>query len=355
MKRFLLKMAWFIPLAVFFFGVNVWVDPSGLFLREQEQQIAQWMAEGYNVTGAVNIDYRRVLRNYVGDITKSPDVLILGSSRSMVLDSSFFPGQTLYNASTPAAQLPDLVVSYELFRERGLIPKRVVLGLDAHLFNGYLPRGMHLREEFARAVKRMDAPYEDNTPFLARFIDQRYAQLISPAYFQSALDVLPAALAMGRPQPRPTKDTEAEDKLVRADGSLVYERLRRELLEQEAIDYKASRYAEKHPEGLINYRSTDPKLKILFEKFVASMQGDGAEIVFLLTPFHPATYGVLMANDAYRIIADVETYYREYAKAHQVPIYGSFDPAVCGFINTDFYDAVHSKPEAIRRLLPAAS
>lgn len=355
MKRFVWKMALFAPILVLFFGVTIGVDPSGLFQGDQEQKIAAWMAEGYNITEAVNVDYRRVLKHYVGLIQKGPEVLVLGSSRAMGIDSSFFPGQSMYNASVPAAMLPDWVANYELFREHGFVPKKVLLGLDAHVFNVYVPSTMHLREEFARAAKRIGAPFEDNTPLVARIIDPRYAQIISPAYFQTGLPFLVPVLVKGRPEPQPTHETVAENKLVRADGSLVYEELRREILDQAAIDKKAGRYAEKHPEGLVNYRALDPRLCTLFERFVGSLRQDGVEVVFLITPFHPLTYSILMRNDAYTIIGDVEAYFRKVADANNITLYGSFDPDRCGFINTDFYDAVHSKPESIRRLLPNAS
>ncbi|MDQ1256201.1 MAG: hypothetical protein QG656_797 [Candidatus Hydrogenedentes bacterium] len=340
------------PAAVLLIGVNLWSDPAGLFRQRQEREIVQHLLEGKNVANVHNHDDRQNLRYFVAGLNTPKDVLVFGSSRLMVIDSSFFPGETLFNASVAAGTLRDLVADYQLFHEKGLIPKRIFIGVEPYMLNGGYSNKMYLRAEYHRGLDRLGLEEQDDLPILARFIDRRYAQLLSPTYFQVSLAFASGIIKNGRPEPYVTTEFEVDEQMIRADGSLSYGLSRRALSRAEVED-KAFRFVSKHPEELANFRRLDPRLTRIFEVFTESLLAEGVQPVFIMAPYHPVSYRLMMENDTYRIAGEVQRYYEDFAVAHGIPVYGSYDPAACGFTADDFYDAAHCSREALVRLFQA--
>ncbi len=340
-----------LPFFLFFLGVNILVDPSGLLRKSQEKQIAQWLNEGYGVINAINVDYRKIIKERTLSLNRKPDVVVLGSSRAMVIDSSFFPDQFLLNYSLPSANLEDIIVNYQILYESNKLPKEIILCPDLHYFNGYAKSAFHFYQEFQHALERMQIKQHTTlTDVVVQWIDPRYLQILSPGYFHESMRYLPALVVGKLPRPAPIKDYETEEKVVRPDGSIIYESSRKQKTQRE-VELKAERYAFKHPEGLVNYRNLDSTRKIIFEKFLKMVKEDGVQVKVILIPIHPRSYEILCQNKIYKIIIDVEKCMKDVFTSLDIPFYGSYDALKCGCAPTDFYDAVHAKPEAIKRIL----
>jgi len=352
-KRFAKSLLFLLPIGLLVVGVNLWVDPAGLFHRQQEKQVVAYLLDGHNVANVGNYDYRKAQRHYAAGLTEAKEVLVFGSSRSMVMDSAFYPGQALYNASVPAGTLHDVLAGYQLFLERGLIPARVVLGVEPYMLNGTYRNRLYLHAEYRRALARLGLSHLDDTPFLARLVDPRYTQLVSPSYFQVSLGNVSRMFRNGRPVPYPTKAYVVDEDMVRADGSLSYAESRRSR-DAEFVHDKAVRFIAKHPEELANFRVLDPGLRKMFETFVEGLLDAGIDVDFLMAPYHPMTYQLMGANPAYQCVGEAGAYFTAFAADHGILVYGSYDPAACGVAATDFYDAVHSSPEALLRVFQAA-
>jgi hypothetical protein len=115
-----------IPFFLFFLGVNILVDPSGLLRKSQEKQIAQWLNDGYGVINAINVDYRKKIKERTLLLNRKPDIVVLGSSRAMVIDSSLFPDQFMLNYSLPSANLEDIIANYQILYEANKLPKELI-------------------------------------------------------------------------------------------------------------------------------------------------------------------------------------------------------------------------------------
>ncbi|HOK09248.1 MAG TPA: hypothetical protein PLT82_10060 [Candidatus Hydrogenedens sp.] len=340
-----------IPFFIFFISVNVLIDPAGLLRKSQEKQIAQWLNEGYGVINAINVDYRKIIKERILLMQGKPDIIIMGSSRAMIIDSSFFPNKHILNCSLPSANLEDIIANYQVLYEAKQLPEKLILCPDLHYFNAYAKSNFHLFQEFDNAMERMEIVQNTTLKdLIVKWIDPRYFQILSPGYFQESIRFLPAWVVGKIPRPKPIEHYETEEKVIRPDGSIIYESSRRQRTQQE-IELKAERYAFKHPEGLINYRILDPTRKQIFENFLKIVKKDGVEIEVIFIPIHPRSYEILSQNKIYKIIIDVEKYMRKVFSSFDIPVYGSFDATKCGCNSTDFYDAVHAKPEAIKRIL----
>jgi len=352
LRRFLRKLLLVVPVVFFVAGVNVYVDPGGVFHRGQEKQIAKYLLEGDNVANVYNHDDRQGLRYYVEGLKEKKDILVFGSSRTMVVDSEFFPGERLFNASVTAGTLRDVVVNYELFHEKGLVPRKVVIGIEPYMLNGAFDNKLYLEDAYRRALARLGLPVVESTPFWSRVVDRRYAQLLAPAYFQVSVRNLDKVIALGRPQPCPTKEFEVDTQMARADGSLNYGKARR-TRDAAEIRRKAERFTLRNPEELANFRVLDLNLRRMFETFASSLLEEGVEVIFLMAPYHPITYRMMLDNQAFRCVGEAKDYFEAYAAQHHIPVYGSYDAGACGVAENDFYDAVHLSRQALLRVFRA--
>lgn len=350
-RRFICKIALLAPVPLCVVLVNVLVDPAGVFASREKREIAQHIARGYAVVAEGDMDSRQVLRYYVQEISEAPEVLALGSSRTMTLSSEFFPGQRFFNGSVPAATLRDIVANYQLFYEKALKPRRVLIGVDPHFLNTHADNRLYLAAEYRRAMQRLGLASFSLTGWCYDWLDPRYLQIISPAYFQVSLYALPVLLTKGRPRATFILDEATPRKLLRPDGSLRYE-LRRRVRDLDDVERRARRYVLQHPPELLHFNNIHDDMRRVFEAFVTSLHDDGIEVIFFLAPYHPSVYDALVNERGFVILPMVEQYLRDFAEASGIPVYGSYDADACGLGAEDFYDAVHATPESIRTLFP---
>lgn len=347
----ILKIALLSLFFVFYLTINICIDPSGLLKTTQEREIAKWLNEGYGVVNAINIDYRKVIRERVALLNSKPTVIVMGSSRAMVIDSDMFPGEVFLNLSLPSANLEDIIANYQILYENNKLPPKLIICPDAHYFNSYCRSNFHLFREYNSALERMSIFKQQTfTDVLVKFIDPRYIQILSPGYFQESIRYFPAWIVGKIPRPTPIKEYEHEEKVIKPDGSIIYESSRRQRTQKE-IDLKAERYAFKHPEGLINYREIDNYRKSIFESFLRLVKTDGINLEVLFIPIHPRAYEILSTNKMYKIIIDVENCMKGILDQHGIKYIGSYSPTKCNVLSSEFYDAVHVKSEALRRLI----
>lgn len=352
MRTFLGKLVLMLPLGVAIVIFNLWVDPASLFHQAGKQQIAAYMLEGLNVTNIYHHDKRQSLRYYAAGLDEPRGTLVFGSSRPMLIDSSFFPDKTFFNAGVPGATLNDLLACYQVFYEKGLIPERVVIGLEPYMLNGRYRCDLYLKPEYRRALHRLALADLDTAAFLTRFIHRRYRELISPDYFQKSISTLPRLLNKGRPVPSPTTEPEAERRMLRADGGLVYAREVRERSREEVAQI-ATKLVARRPKELTWFPKLDENRIRVFETYIKSLLAEGVEVVFMLFPYHPIPYNELTKAGQFGMVCAAQEYFETFAAQHGIAVYGSYDPAQCGCDATDFYDGLHPKEGAMMRILEA--
>jgi hypothetical protein len=83
------------------------------------------------------------------------------------------------------------------------------------------------------------------------------------------------------------------------------------------------------------------------------MKNRGIKVIIFLTSYHPIAYNFFKNNTKYQTVIDVENKIRTWSKDNMIPIIGSYDPTICGYDNSDFYDANHLRKNSIERYLKA--
>ena len=306
-------------------GVSVTIDPANLFHEGPEPTIAAMLLAGRPVAGLVDYDDRLVQKHYIAGLASRKDVVILGSSRTMQVRATAFPGRSFMNHSLTGGVLEDYIAVARDYAARDLTPRHVVVGLDPWLLSAYANRPSEPRMATAARVR----------------------EAVSPSYFQAALRSFKAY--GGRPAPREPFPDEAGGTTL-GDGSRVYPRTIRERTTAQ-VWAEALRSASVVDDRLRDFRELDETLVHRLEILVRLLRAGGADVEFLLVPYHRAMLERYHASDDYRLVFTAEQRFRDLAASLQVRVRGAYDPASCGCDESEFLDAGHPRETCMTKIL----
>ncbi len=340
--RLVRAAALFVPLAVLVAAVNVTVDPASLFQRGYEYRAAQIVAGGQNAAHLKNMDDRAFQQNCAALLPAAPGTLVLGSSRCLQVTARIAGDPTLFNAGVTNGDLRDSISLYMLYRELGKRPRRVILMADYCTFNPAKLDNRAYTEGYAAFARRTGTQEMRTTPSR-----EKWYQLFSPTYFQSALAYLESGTGAAS-APLPTDEYEAETDMRRADGSYSYN-----------LGFRSQTAAQRMENGWVTawniegnmgaYDEDSPVLRAQFELFVREMLADGTEVTLLLPPINPYMYDLMAADGRYAKQLALEGYFRAFAQENGLAAVGSYDARALGLTEDDFYDALHCSMEATAR------
>jgi hypothetical protein len=358
MKHSLKRILLALPMLVAILAANWFVDPA--HLRQPgayEHRIADLLAQGQAVTNVSNEDESALLEFSILNQQVAPEVLLLGTSKSKVISSEFFPGKTFYNASLNGSGLDDLVLIYGIYESRGLIPREVILEVNPWL----LAAGRS--SQYARFASRAAAAERTllrdgrievtDAPPPKRSSWRTYQRFLTPDYFQSsALALLNSAINGNDGQLR---EFHAGDVPVNStylpDGSGLMPSATLANLGSERPAAYALKYGWDPPGGIP--LQIDPKQRKVLEAFIQHLSASGIQVTFYLAPYHPVSYGLMM-DSPNRVVADIQGYFIELAQFHGFAVIGSYNPSDLGVTGADFYDPTHITPDATHRIFDLA-
>jgi hypothetical protein len=355
MNRFISRSLFLIPALLSMVLTNWVVDPEHIRAPEAyERGIAEMLTQGKNVTNVVVADASAILDYTIRGQTSAPDVLLLGTSKSKVVGSDFFPGQTFFNAALSGGGLTDLIVIYNLFEQKGLIPREVIVEVDPWLLTRRRYSNVKRFEVQRMAVERslvtgkpVQFPAQSEPP---KQDIQVYSHFLSPEYFQSSLLTLINALVndgnFGRAREFHAGDVPTGTTYLTDGSVIVPEQLRANLGTQRPLA-DALRYGW-NPPGGVPYE-IDARQRIVLEAFLQHLSAQGIKVTLYIPPYHPRNYELMLASPN-RVIVDIQRYFEELARANGYQVIGSYDPGAVGVTNADFYDVTHPTSEAIRRI-----
>ena len=143
---------------------------------------------------------------FINSLKKSPDLAVIGSSRSLLINSDHFPGQYLINSSVNGASVQDHIALYQMYKSAGILPKKVIPVRGPWIFNrnNKQDRWQRLSYEF----KRFFNPREPHPKpgfwesFSLEYYRSKLEALLSPSYFQHSLKGRASAPSPQPPPPR---------------------------------------------------------------------------------------------------------------------------------------------------------
>jgi hypothetical protein len=346
MKKLACKLLGFLPLAILVIGGNFFGDPANLFHAGYEDGIAHLLLQGKYVTNVGNCDERLLMKAFVAGQVKPPKVLVLGSSRSLEMNSSRVPISGIFNACVSGASIEDLLAIFRMFSEKRIPPHTLIIGLDPWILNenNDQSRWKSLSAFYVAMVGEID-PHgaDDGRAFDAGFVPLKWQELVSPGYFQQSIERLWKKWRNHEPPqeyfPVDTLNNETFTRLI--DGSIAYDRKFRERSEEEVLTSARSYITNRPIYSLRDFHHLSRKNQDLLEKFILHLKKQHCQLIFFLSPYHPEVYSYFTANESTQNVQLAEKFFRDLAKANAIPVVGSYNPAPYGLENKHFYDGMH--------------
>lgn len=343
MKKFIYKTTIFSALILsFLVSVNYWGDGAKIFHPDYENKIADIIFKNQNATNISNYDERILQKELINRLHTNPDVLILGSSRTMLINSTFFDNKKLINNSVSGASIEDLIAIYQIYVEKNILPKKIIVGIDPWLLNDNngQTRWKSLEKEY---LSFSNEKKERNKSIL----DYKMKQLFSFSYFQASFKNLPNVIG-GKSEPITSNEKYNQTTTKLVDASLSYGKQYREV-SNEQVNNKAKNYISGNIYSIEGFNSLSPKILQEFEQLCLSILENNIELSFFLSPYHPIVYEKVVQN--YSIVLDVENQVVKFAEEKGIKYFGSFSPQKAGVNTTEFYDGMHCKEHAVKEIM----
>ena len=316
--------------------INYFGDAGNLFSKSYEQEIVE-MLKFNNVENMSNSDGRVFQRELINSLEINPEVIVLGSSRVLSIDSDFFIVQIFINNGVAGASIEDLIAIYQMYKSKDMLPKEIILGVDPWLFNinNDQNRWLSVEKEYNEYYNRAE-PNKINLCFKIL----KYGPLFSPSYLQASIKSL---LNKKKLTPTAKKNNEGPTKLK--DGSYTYGRAIREITVDQA-DYAAKIYIQNEIYSIERYQIISPEKFIEFQNLCLDILENDIKLSFFLSPYHPLVYQKITQD--YDIVLDVENEIIELKKKKKINLIGSFSPFKAGLNNKDFFDGMHLHKSSVK-------
>ena len=348
MKKFTIKIILFgFPILLLVTLVNYFGDAGRLFANDYENKIANIVASGKFATNISNYDERILQREIVEVLNHKPDILVLGSSRSMLIKQEFIPkNKKIYNSSVSGASIEDLISIYQMYKEKNNLPSQIILSIDPWMFNknnGQL-RWKSIEEQYYRFFH--EAVIRTNVSKVLNI--DKYKQLFSFSYFQSSLKLIPDLInGKNLPISSDIKENETITKLL--DGSIKYGNSYR-LQSSEKVKQSALQYKSKIPiYSLGDYTELSNDCIFKFTSLIKDIEAQGIAVAFFLAPYHPIAYEEIKEN--YPRVSESEEFIIDYAKQKSYPVIGSFNPYKTQTNDLLFYDGMHLIEDGVEKII----
>lgn len=352
MKRVLKSFLIFLPFVLLIVCVNVYADPANVLNIGYERQVAEILTQGKNVENLRNMDDRAFMGEYAAMRTEPVGTLALGSSHSMQLTKELTGDEAFFCAGVTGADMRDCISIYRLFKNKGLLPKRVILSVDYWFLSEGTFETRAMTDGYVQFCRDhgLQALQADWVNSVRQKIEKR-GQAFSIPYFQKSLKYMQKGLHR-ESEPIPTDVHKSSGNMRRADGSYCYEEWYRDA-PQEDINIRAEGNILSKPSFASDFTGVSKELVRQMEVFLQEMQEDGVQVAVLFAPYHPAYYDFMAASDDnYVEILDTERLVTELAQKNGAKVFGSFNPHVLGLTEADFYDGLHCSEEAMYRFYP---
>lgn len=343
MQRFIKKFIFIsLPVLILLFAVNYFGDAARIFDPEYEKKMAEILMNGSYVTNISNYDERVFQKELINGLNNAPEVLVLGSSRTMLINSAYFPNQTFFNNSVSGASIEDIIALFQIYKERNILPKKIIVGIDPWLLNenNGQTRWKSLEYFYNKYNKKADHSLAKNSSY-------KYSELFSLSYFQASIKALPK-LFSGTSRPIATHEKYNETNTKLSDGSLVYSADYRNVT-QTKIKSKIDGYINGSIYSIENFESISDDIWSEFQEFISTLKKENITVEFFLCPYAPRVYEKVSIS--YPNVEKSENLIVRFAMANEIKVYGSFDPYGLGFDETYFYDGMHCKEKGIEEIL----
>ena len=259
---------------------NYKVDSSGLFGNSNYLlQAAKALTNGKIISGLHNADQRSLQELIIKNLHVKNDVIVTGSSKSMMLRKRFFLKEEInfFNHASYGGSLEDyisIIAAYENIHN--YVPKTVIIGIDTWTFNKYNGqiRWKTLENYYNMGIANIYNKKVKNTHNINTL---KWKQLINYDYTLLNIKSFLALLKSGSKAFEIIDNIEVDRLIREPDGSIHYPHGKRYRKSNE-VEILAKSYTQGSVYGLGNYKELHNIQ--LFEDFIAYLQAKGTKVIF---------------------------------------------------------------------------
>lgn len=323
-------------------GVNYFFDPDYTLRKDYIAPLAKALANSKMISGPVNINSRILKKHWIKQLKAHPEILVLGSSRTLALSQQIFPEKSFVNASVTNCTFQDMYVFLHLIEEKQSdLPPTVIICADQWLFGNSFVEKQWLvnRSEFTKMAKKIGGVPLNEFPPKWDLDKEWIKELFSVRYL----------IRSGRRFWKTEKfeiceSVNNEKMMLLPDGSrFIPERVVN--APEIEVSQMASNYFYSCKDE--HFAELDPLQCKLFAGMVDYLKKQNCKIILFVPPYHPETYQLLKQSPQTIGIFKAESYLRDFALEHDLQILGGTNPDDSELSANDFYDAVHLKPKSL--------
>ena len=347
MRKLMIKTIFLmLPIALLVTGSNYYVDPAHQFSDNYYQEAAKILKHD-NIILIGNCDEKKLIKSFIKQKNKVKTI-ILGSSRSLILNEEHIQSTSMLNLSSSGSDLEDIIATYGLYESRHGKPEDVVIGIDPWMFNvnRKSTRFMSFLDSYNKMADKLKLNKVNSTIINHSTF---FEVLFSLSYFQtSLLSVFENGLYKITPQK--IVGTSSKQKIKTSNGTLIYGLDWQN--KKELIEIAAKRYiSEKDIYGLNAYFEVSSERVEILERTFKYLQNNDISIKIFLSPYHPIVWDYFESNSKrYSVVKNSELALRNLCKKYHIQIIGSFSPENMKLTSTDFYDGMHPNLNGIGKI-----
>lgn len=338
---FLLKCIFYaLPILILIAFVNFFGDAERLFENKLEKIVSNLNLQNYNVMNYQHLNDRIYQKNYILNLKSKPDIAIIGSSRTKLIRSDFLNSKKiLVNNSVNGASIEDFVSLIQLYKNKTVMPKEIIMGLDINM----------LHDKINTEKWKILSQFYYQESFVKEHFShkfRKYSEILSISYFQSSYKILLKNI-MGQSKPMTTLNIYNDSETKLSDGAMTYSKKYRERTMNE-IFVKINKQLSSKEFNSSDFIFSNKRLKDLLKIFTY-LRSENVKLTVIILPVHPVIFD---SNFKDKSIVD-EFYLRMnyLSKRFSFRLFGNYNPNQYNLHNDDFYDGWHLKESGLLKFL----
>ncbi|MCH2232353.1 MAG: DUF1574 domain-containing protein [Crocinitomicaceae bacterium] len=343
MLKLIKKISLFLPILLTMIWVNWTVDPAHLLSNKFYTDAAQKLKSS-NIVLPGNCNEHLLIKEMLAEQTKKSG-LVLGSSRSLIINEAEFGSADFFNLSLSASNLEDIIAAYGIYYSKFGIPKKVIIGIDPWIFNENRTSEKHfaLADEYNAVAELLGFEKVPNEGL------KHYSNLISPTYLQeSILSIMKDGFEETLSEQVDDLTLPHKNKIKLSNGTIVYPNIslpNKELIDQGVKVF----YNDDMVLGFNEYEKLSESKTNMLRTFLVHLK-EQAEVILFFPPYHPDMWKHIKENRKYQNAVKAEEHTRKLANELGIETIGSYDPSKYELKSTDFYNAVHANHWAHQKI-----
>jgi len=342
MKTFIVKILILIlPYAFIIAGTNYYFDPANILTNgKYEAEVAKLLLKGHNLDRLKNFDERLALKNIISNLPYTPDIVTIGTSRSLEISSDFFPNKKFNNCSLSHANIKDLIAVVGLLDSCNKLPKQIYLETSSVIVNSSSLDEWESIHEYYDYWLQKNFIENSNDNFKLHLFKKKITALFSFAYFRNSL----LSIKSGGGKKVVDVGSEVPKGFGRFfDYSISYSDAYRKVDTLKAIA-DAEIFTTKNATPKIN--TTDLQLLM---KMIEYLKSKKVTVILLNIPFQPDCYNIL--NKRNKLFIDLSKDIELFAMKNNVKLVGTFNPYEANIRRSQFYDQLHCDKAALKNVI----